>query len=309
MTDAALTLLGVVAPIFALIAAGYVAALTGWMGAAGFAGLNSFAFGLAAPALLFAGGTAGHGGGGPAALAFFLGVVTLYAGTLLVARPRLGLAQAGTLALNVTFGNTVMMGIPLVAAAYGQPGLAVLLAILALHSMVLLGTATVVAEVAQNPGARPWPLLRVTARGVLRNPIVMAVMLALVWSTLHLPVPGWTRATLELLGGAAPPVSLFCLGGSLRGFDARGAARQTAATVVLKLAVLPLLVWGFGALLGLGRLEMAVAVTAAALPTGANAFLLARRYAAGSDASGAAVLVSTAISVGTLSTLLWIFRG
>jgi predicted permease len=309
MTAAALTLLQVVAPIFALILAGYVAAATRWMGAAGFAGLNAFAFGLAAPALLFAGGTAGHGGGGPAALAFFLGVATLYAATLLAARPRLGLAQAGTLALNVTFGNTVMMGIPLIAAAYGQPGLAVLLAILALHSMVLLGTATVVAEVAQNPGARPWPLLRATARGVLRNPIVMAVMLALVWSALDWPVPGWTRATLELLGAASPPVSLFCLGGSLYGFDARGAARQTALTVVLKLAVLPLLVWGFGVALGLGRLEMAVAVTAAALPTGANAFLLARRYASGSDASGAAVLVSTALSVGTLSWLLWVFRG
>ena len=308
MTDAALTLLGVVTPIFALILAGYVAAATGWMSAAGFVGLNGFAFGLAAPALLFAGGTAGHGGGGPAALAFFLGVSTLYLATLIGARRRLGLAQAGTLALNVTFGNTVMMGIPLIAAAYGQPGLAVLLASLALHSLVLLGTATVVAEVAQNPGARPWPLLRVTARGVLRNPIVMAVMLALIWSTLRLPVPGWTRATLELLGAAAPPVSLFCLGGSLRGFDARGAARQTAVTVVLKLAVLPALVWGFGAALGLDQLEMAVAVTAAALPTGANAFLLARRYSSGSDASGTAVLVSTAISVGSLSWLLWMFR-
>ena len=89
---------------------------------------------------------------------------------------------------------------------------------------------------------------------------------------------------------------------------ARGAARQTAVTAVLKLAVLPVLVWGFGTLMGLGRLEMAVAVTAAALPTGANAFLLARRYGAGSDASGAAVLVSTAISVATLSWMLWVFR-
>jgi predicted permease len=308
MTEAALTLLGVVAPIFALILAGYVAAATRWVDAAGFAGLNAFAFGLASPALLFAGGTAGHGGGGAAALAFFFGVVTLYVATLAAARRRLGLARAGALALDVTFGNTVMMGIPLIAAAYGQPGVAVLLGILALHSLVLLGTATVVAEVAQNPGARAWPLLRVTAGGVLRNPIVMAVMLALVWSTLQLPVPAWTRATLELLGAAAPPVSLFCLGASLRGFNAVGAARQTTTTVVLKLAALPVLVWGFGLLLGLGQLEMAVAVTAAALPTGANAFLLARRYGTGSDASGAAVLVSTAVSVATLSWMIWVFR-
>jgi hypothetical protein len=308
MRDAALTLFQVVAPIFALILAGYAAARTRWVDAAGFRGLNNFAFSLAAPALLFAGGTAGHGGGGTAALAFFLGVATLYAATLLTARKPLGLAAANTLSLDVTFGNTVMMGIPLIAAAYGQPGLAVLLAILALHSMVLLGTATVVAEVAQNPGARPLPLLRATLGGVLRNPVVMAVLLALVWSKLHLPVPGAARATLEMLGAAAPPVSLFCLGGSLHGFDARGAIRQTAATVVLKLAALPLLVWLFGRALSLGPLEMAVAVTTAALPTGANAFLMARRYSTGADASGAAVLVSTTLSLATLTWMLWIFR-
>ncbi|MCW8084095.1 AEC family transporter [Sabulicella glaciei] len=308
MTDAAATVLSVAAPVFALILAGYVAAMRGWVDQAGFKGLTGFAFSFAAPALLFAGGTAGYAGGGGAALAFFGGTAVLYGATILLARRPLGLAGSGALALNVTFGNTVMMGIPLVAAAYGQRGLAVLLAILALHSLVLLGTATVVAEVARNPGARPAPLLRATLGGVVRNPVVMAVLAALIWSFFGLPVPAPARATLELLGAAAPPVSLFCLGGSLHGFDARGAAGRTAMTVVLKLGALPLLVWGFCRLLDLSPLETAVAVLTASLPTGANAFLLARRYSSGADESGAAVLVSTALSVGTLSLVLALFR-
>ncbi len=60
--------------------------------------------------------------------------------------------------------------------------------------------------------------------------------------------------------------------------------------------------------LGLSRLEVAVAVTTSALPTGANAFLLARRYATGADRSGATVLVSTLISVFTLAAVLAWFR-
>ncbi len=305
---AAATVLSVALPVFALIAAGYLAAWRGLVDAGGFRGLNAFAFSLAAPALLFAGGTAGHGGGGGAALAFFLGAAVMYGGCLLLARPRLGLARAGTFALDTTFGNTVMMGIPLIAAAFGQAGLSVLLAILALHSMVILGTATVVAEVAAHPGARPWPLLRATLGGVLRNPIVMAVLLALVWSALALPVPGPARRTLELLGAAAPPVSLFCLGGSLRGFRLAGLGR-TALVTALKLLALPALVWGFCLLLALPPLDTAVAVVTAALPTGANAFLLARRYATGAEESGAAVLVSTALSLVTLSAALAWFAG
>lgn len=307
MSGAALTILTVAAPVFALVALGYAAARQGWVDEAGFRGLNTFGFSLAAPALLFAGGTAGHTGGGGAALAFFLGCAIVYGGALLLARGRLGLAGAGMLALNASFGNTVMMGIPLVAAAFGPNGLGVLLAILALHSLVILGTATVVAEVAINRGAQKLALLRATLAGVLRNPVVMAVLAALVWSSLHLPVPGPARAALELLGAAAPPVSLFCLGGSLRGFDAGRAAGRTAVVAALKLGLMPLLVWGFCRLLDLSPLETAVAVVTAALPTGANAFLLARRYGAGAEESGAAVLVSTAISVVTLSAVLAVF--
>jgi malonate transporter len=305
MKDAALVVLQVVAPIFAIILAGYLAAARNWIDAAGFRGLNSFAFSLAAPALLFASGTAGHQGGGAAALAFFLGVGVLYAGTLLGGRMAgLTLGATGMLSLDASYGNTVMMGIPIILASFGQQGLSILIAILALHSMLLLGVGTVVAEVAHNEKAAPLRLLAATLGGMARNPVFMAVTAALIWSSLHLPVPGAARATLQMLGAAAAPVALFCLGGSLKGFDARAGWKQTGATVLLKLAVLPVLVWAIGRAMDLAPMELAVAVIAAAMPTGANAFLLARRYATGTDTSGAAVLVSTVLSVVTLSALL-----
>jgi len=276
-----------------------------------FRGLNLFTFSLAAPALLFAGGTAGHAAGGGAALAFFLGTTLLYVAVLwgAVRLGRVPLGAAGTLALNTTFGNIVMMGIPLIAAAYGEAGLSILLTILALHSMVLLGTATVVAEIGQNAGARWDRVLLATVTGVLRNPIVMAVISALIWSALALPVPGFVRRTLEMLGGAGPPVALFCLGGSLLGFTVRGAIGSLVAIVSLKLLALPVLVWAACAALALPALDTAVAVTTAGLPTGANAFLLAQRYAVEADRSGAAVLVGTALSVLTLGGLVAWFGG
>ncbi len=121
-------------------------------------------------------------------------------------------------------------------------------------------------------------------------------------------MPAPVRSTLELVGAATAPVSLFCLGGSLRGLRAGASLGRTALGVPLKLLAMPLLVWMFGLALGLSPLEMAVAVTAAALPTGANAFLLAARYATDPAASGAQVLVSTVLSVATLTAVLALFR-
>jgi predicted permease len=307
-------ILDVVAPVFAVIALGYGAARLRLLDEAGFRGINLFVFSLAAPALLFAGGTSGGGAlagaAGAAALAFLIGSTALYAACLWLGRAALGLplGEAGVFALNCAFGNTVMMGIPIIAAGFGQAGLAVLLGILAIHSLVLLGLATVVAEIGLHAHA-PWRrMLRPTLAGVMRNPIVMSVVAALAWSALGLPVPGMARRTLELLGAAAPSAALFVLGGSLAGFGLAEAWRETVLTVVIKLFAMPLLLWGVAALLGLGPLETAVVVVVGAMPTGANAFMLARRYATGADRSGAAVLISTALSVLTIGGLLVLFQ-
>lgn len=305
------TILGVVAPVFAIVALGWIAATRRMIDEAGFKGLNGFTFNLAAPALLFAGGTSPHQGGGMAALVFFAGSVAIFALGVAIARRGLGkdLGAASLFALNAAFGNTVMMGIPLIVAAYGQEGLVVLISILALHSMVLLSLATVVAEIGLNATASWTRVLRATVLGVARNPVVMTVLVAFIWHLLDIPVPGPMRRTLELLGAAAPGTALFCLGASLTGFRAAGAMQEVAWLSVLKLLAMPALVWGLCLAFGLGPLETAVAVTTAALPTGANAFLLARRYAIGAEASGATVLVSTLLSVATLTVVLAWFQG
>ncbi|MCX7931387.1 MAG: AEC family transporter [Rhodovarius sp.] len=300
-----LAVLGVAAPAFAVMALGWLAARRGWIDRPGLRGIELFVFSIAAPALLFAAGTAGHSAGGATALAFFLAVFSLYAAILLVAwRAGWPLSRSGPMALDGVYGNTVMMGIPLVFAAFGQPGLSVLMVILALHALLLLTIGTILAEIAAHGGGRPWPVARSALIGVLRNPIAMAVLAALLVAAAGIELPPVLRRMLELLGAATPGAALFLLGASLTGFALRAAWRQLALTLLVKLLLLPALVYALGWLLGLSRLELAVATLTAALPTGANAFLMASRYRSGMAESGAAVLASTLLSVLTLPLVL-----
>ena len=305
-----LAVLAIAAPVFIIIAMGYVTARRAWIDEAGFRGINAFVFAVATPALLFASGTAGHSGGGRAAVAFFIAAFALY-GAILVGGRLLGwsLARSGPMALDASFGNTVMMGIPIIFAAFGLQGLSILLVILALHALLLLTSGTVVAEIAVHARSKPWAVARAAAGGVLRNPIVVAVFAALAVALAGLPVPVPLRRTLEMLGAAGPPAALFALGASLTGFNIAAAWRQTSVTLALKLAVLPVLVWLCCWASGLSPLETAVATVTAALPTGANAFLMASRYRIGAAESGAAVLVSTLLSVLTLPLVLLLVRG
>lgn len=298
--------LGLVAPIFGLILLGLVAARRGLIAEPGLRGLNDFVTRFATPALLFAGGTSGLAGGGRVAVAFFLGCLAVYATAVLAGRfaLRQPLSEAALFGVNACFGNTVMLGLPIVLAAYGPAGLGHLLGIIAFHSLLILPVATALVELGRSESLAWGRVLRATADSVVRNPFVMALVAAGLWNATGLPLPGPARRFLEMLGAATPPLALFCLGAGLVGFGGLREVRETVLAGALKLVAMPLLVWLAARALDLPPLGEAVAVTTAALPTGIMAFLLARRHATGADRSAGTVLATTALSVVTLGAIL-----
>ena len=298
---------GVIAPVFLVIVLGAAARASRMLDAGGLRGITDLTFYVAIPALLFRSMTeaAELRLVGPALLYFAMCLLVFAAGVLLA---RLvfgaGLAQAGVMGLNASYGNTVMTGVPIVAAAFGAEGVALMLPIIALHSALLLPLATVVIEAEGNSGRNPLRIFWATMPSLLRNPVVLSICLAFAWRLTGTAVPPPLHRLLDMLGSAAPALALFGLGASLPEFAARGSARETGLVLGLKLAVLPLLVWAGAAAFGFGPLPTAVAVLTAGQPTGANAFFLARRTGVSPAASAGAVVVSTAASLLTLSVLL-----
>ena len=303
---------GIVAPVFALIALGAAARFWRVLDLAGLKGLTDLTFYLLIPALLFSSVIEAETLRVLDVAALFFGacVVVFVAGVVLARRfLGLGLGPAAVVGLNCCYGNTVMLGVPVVSAAFGAEGVAILLPIIALHSMLLLPMATVLIEADGTRSMNPARIVLATLPSLVRNPVIMALVAALVWRGVGVPEPGALHRLLMLLAGAAPAVALFSLGASLPDFAAQGSVRETGLAVVLKLVVQPLLVWGLGLAVGLAPLPMAVAVLVAGTPTGANAFFLARRTNIAAASSAGTVVVATALSVVTLSIWLGLVRG
>lgn len=307
-----LSVLQIILPVFAIILLGYGARRTGRIAADGVRGINDFVFMLALPALLFEGAATNPSSAATlaVAVAYFAAALPAYAVALLVARRVRGLplAESGLFALDATYSNLAMIGIPIILAAFGPEGLRALLTIVGLHSLVMLPVATLVAEMGISERVRPWPILRSTALGMLRNPVIVAVVLGWAWAQVLPAPPEFLSRLLHMLGAAGPPAALFCLGASLTGFDVRRDWPDALLGVGLKLLLLPVAAWLSARFFGLDALGTAVAVTAAGMPTGANAFILARRYATNMGRSGATVLLGSALSVVTLGVLLVLFR-
>ena len=302
-----ISLLSVIGPVFALIVMGRLAVRFRWVDAGGLRGLNDFAFYGALPALLF-----GSVAEAPSldllqlGSVYFGGCLIVYALAMALGRwlLRAEFADSAMIGLNAAYGNTVMMGIPIIAASYGQAALSSLLGIIALHSVLLLPLATVLIEAGSAGRSGFFRTVRAMTRGLVRNPIIIAIVLALIWHGLGPPVPRMLHGFLSLLGGAGPPIALFCLGASLPGFVGSRVLAEAVLTSVLKLLVLPAVIYGLAKWAGLSGQPVTVAVVAAGMPTGANAFLLARRAGRMMEASAGAVVVATAASVLTLFGLL-----
>lgn len=293
-------------PVVLLIAAGWLAARLRWLRPQGVSDLSNLVFMLLTPALLFrtmSGVRVQDLALGPVAIYFVAAVGWLLALWGWFGRD----AAAAVRALAATFGNTVMIGIPLVTLAWGQAGLVTLLALISLHALILLTLSTVLLEAASvqgRAGRGRWGQLALTLRNGILHPVPLPILLGLSWAQ-----TGWTIAPeldgpLRLLAQAFGPMALVLVGASLAGVSIGAHWRAALRLALLKIIGLPLVFASLAWLAGMHGPARDVLLVAAALPAGANVFLFAQKYGVAQDEVTAAMGASNVLALLSLTVLL-----
>ena len=142
------------------------------------------------------------------------------------------------------------------------------------------------------------------AKAVLANPVVASILLGTGWGLAALPLPVFADQTLALMSEAAIPLSLIALGMGLAEYGIREGWRASAAITVLKLAVQPAIVWLLAQALSLPPLETNAIVLLAALPVGANVYLMSRQFDTLGGPIAASLILSTALAAVTTPLIL-----
>ena len=304
--------LSALTPVVLLIAIGFFAGRRGWIGSGAVKDLSNLVFLLLTPALLFRTMSkvqVQQLDFRPVA-AYFLAVIVIFVGTLLVCGFN---RRSAVLALANTFGNTVMIGIPLVGLAWGEPGLVVLFTLYTVHSVVLLTSATLVLELAvmreaAASGSTAPRHVVVTVMTAVRNavlhPVPLPIIAGLLFAQTGLVLPAVIDSPLQLLGNAFGPLALILVGVTLASTAVGEHWRGALALSGVKNLLHPLLVAGAGWALGLSGVPLAVMVLVASLPIGANVFLFSQRYSVAQELITASVGLSTLLALVTVSLVL-----
>ncbi|HMR34614.1 MAG TPA: AEC family transporter [Geminicoccaceae bacterium] len=303
-------LVDLIVPIFGLILFGYAATFTPVFDQTAGRALAAFVFWFAIPVMLFR-NMAGQQL--PAALpwgyllSYYLSALLVFALGMAASRLLFAakLEEQAIMGFGGSYGNVVLMGTPLVLAAFGPQATLPFFLILSFHSVLMFTVVTVVVELGQGGGSELRQLPKRVGQGLVKNPILVALGGGLVFHWLGLSLPHAVDRWAELVGEAAGPCALFSMGASLRAYRIGGAMSRAAAMMALKLLLLPLLVWLLATrVFTVDPAWVPVAVITAAMPCGVNSYLFAERYKVGQAESAAAILVSTGLSVVTMSLIL-----
>ena len=303
------TVLNIITPIFGIVALGFVLARAGVFGAAASEALTRFMFYVAVPAMLFRTlATTTLPASVPWAYiaAFYGASFVTFALGIAFARWGLGWSRRdqGIAGIAAGYSNMVMLGFPLVVTAFGDAGALPLFILIALQSMLLFPATTWVIEVYGRTDGVPARSALAMLGKLALNPVIASLLLGIGANLLGVTVPGALARGLDMIGAAAPACALTALGVGLAQYEIRGAVRASAGLVVLKTCVHPALVWLACAAFDIPALWTHVAIVLAAMPTGINAFIFARQYAARIEAVSKTIVFSTIISVFTVAALL-----
>ncbi len=299
----------VVIPVFAVILSGYAAGRLGILGSASSEALNRFVYYGALPPLLFVSMATVE----PDAIfnwpfvgAYLGGILTISILSFFLSKFVFGqdLPSSSIHGMTAIFGNTGYMGIPLSLVAFGPE--AVLPAAIAtvINSAIVIGVVTALVELGQRR-AQGWAIARDVVRALVRNPLLVASLAGIILSIAGVPLPKPIETFCRILGGAAGPGALFAIGLFLVGRSFRGHVGEVASMVLLKLAVQPLITLALVAtLFPMDPPWAGMAILLAALPSGANVFVIAQRYNTYVEQSSAAILFSTCLSVASIAVIL-----
>ncbi|MFT4173179.1 MAG: AEC family transporter [Rhodocyclaceae bacterium] len=287
-------------PLFVLVLIGYALVRWGKWPATLAETLTRFVFVLALPALLFR-MMSGFSQLPPVderlLIAFFGGCFAVFLLGRLIARHLFGLdGVAGSIfSLGGVFSNNVLLGLPLAKVTLGEAALPSVALVLVFNSLILWTLVTVSVEWARH-GSFSLQGFAKTARSVITNPIVAAILGGTLYGLSGLPLPQMIDAPLAMIATAAAPMALLALGMGLATYPVRQDWHLSVSICVMKLIVQPLAVWLIARALGLPTMETQVVVLLASIAVGANVYLMARQFNALEGPVAASLVLSTALA-------------
>lgn len=295
-------------PLFVLILLGYLAVKIGRWQKTITDSLTKFTFYIAFPIMLFQ--IMSHFSEHSQIdirllLVFFGGSFIVFAIGCLIASKvfKLNGSESTLFAMGGIYTNTVFVGIPIIKMLLGDNAIPIVAIIVIFNALILWTLATVSIEFVQI-GKLSYHSIIKAFKNVSKNPIILGIFAGIIVNYIGFPLPKFINQSTKMVSDMTAPLSLIVLGMGLAEYKIRDKLLITASICTIKLAVLPIVTYILGKLLGLPILELQVIVLLSSVSIAINCYMMARQFEVLQGPIASSLLISTALSSITTPLIL-----
>jgi predicted permease len=297
------SILGSLIPVFLIILLGYGLQKTSFPGDSFWPGAERLIYFLLFPALLFSSTAKATWELHSIASMIWAVLLTMFVITFLLIILRTKLTQNDKAFTSLFQGSirfTTYIGLAAVFALFGDSGLqiaAVLITIL----IPLVNSLSVMVLVRFGGQQNGWHWI---FKSVARNPLIIACVLGMTYNLTGLGMPMVFDNFVSILGRTSLPLGLLAVGASMQLTTIKKAGPEVVKACLLKLILLPGLMWAACYMFQADRLSTAIAVLFGALPGSPLSYILAKQLGGDSKLMATIVTVQTGVSMLTLPVVV-----
>jgi predicted permease len=203
--------------------------------------------------------------------------------------------------------SAALLGVALIQNIYGDAGMAPLMMI---GSVPLYNVMAVVVLSFFHPERKgiDREVMKRTVKGIVTNPIIIAIVLGLLWSAFRIPMPSIMQKTVSGIGGMATPMGLMAMGAA---FDVRRAfakVKPAVAAVFIKLVGFCALFLPAAVALGFRESELVAILVMLGSATTVSCFVMAKNMGHEGVLTSSVVMLTTLFSGFTLTGWIYLLR-
>ena len=290
-------------PVFLIIICGYVLKKSKFPGDDFWPGAERIVYYILFPALLFSSsaGASWDSYSVSSMVWAILAALFIMCGLLLILRPKLSKKDASfTSVFQGSIRFTSYIGFAAVFSLFGDEGL-YLTAIFITVMIPMVNILCIMVLVRYGGQKGGWHWIFTT---VIKNPLVIACLAGMTLNLLGLKLPEMVGNFTTILGKGSLPLGLLAVGASLQFNAIKKTIPEIVYACLLKLLLLPALMWLSCLLIGVDNLSTSVAVLFAALPGSPLSYILAKQLGGDTRLMSSIIAVQTGISMITLPIVI-----
>lgn len=203
--------------------------------------------------------------------------------------------------------SAALLGIALIQNVYGKATMAPLMIIGSVPLYNIMAVVVLSFFSPERKGLSKEVLLK-TLKGIITNPILIGIVVGLLWSLFHLPMPTMLDKTVTSIGNVATPLGLMAMGATFNYKDALGDLKPAIGASFIKLFGFCALFLPLAIYLGFEKEQLIAILVMLGSATTVSCFVMAKNMGHTGTLTSTVVMLTTIFSGFSITMWLYILK-